>query len=332
MSSDSVSNSTVGGNSGQSCHLTRDKKRSSKAVRERKKIQTRVKYNCIGQSKIQARIAAVNLVKVEDEMVDLSDAFEFMDWFLEHVARTQDEPLADSVVLEFRSNLLALDLHGRSRIEKVQFIMDVVRAEPLLEICRMVMNPDIELATDALEVDSEISCECDDQSDNLPAESEHDEGCVSVESPPLEDNQLIESISLVDSSPVGFIRSSMERRFVPILDSDAAFEQQTIHDGKRYSRVSLFVPQWTVSTFRSMFVSDDQYRIWKSERKYDRSKILNVRCCHSSGYTNHRYIGMYCRGAGLGIIERSQFRGLQGVTRGIGVITSGDDRCQLHWV
>lgn len=326
MSSDSMSISTVGNTSDQSCHLTHGKRRSSKAVRERKKIQTRVKYNCIGQSKIQARIAAVNLIKVEDEMVDLSDAFEFMDWFLEHIARTQDEPLADSVVLEFRSNLLALDLSGVNRIEKVQFIMDVVRAEPLLDVCREVMNPNIELATDALLVDSEI------ESETVPAESFSTGDLVSVESPPCVVDRLTEPAFMVDSSPMGFIRCSMDRRFVPILDSDAAFEQQTMRDERKYSRVSFFVPEWTISTFRSLFVSDDRYKIWRSERKYDRSKILNARCCYDTGYTNHRYIGMYCRGAGLGIVERSQFRGLLGVTKGIGVITTGDDRCQLHWV
>lgn len=318
------------------------KKRSSKSVMERKRLSRRVKYNAIGVAKQQARIAAANVIKIDDEDVDLTDAFAFMDWYLanvESVANNEDLPTPESVVLEFRTNLMALDLTGACLREKVQFVMDVVRAPELHDVCVELLAVDeaVDAVTEVPLID--LSDDCSSIGTTLDATPCDDER------PPLDVTSVQEltpvdfgtSIHVVDETHVDdvmrFIRRSLLAKTVPILMLDEAYENRDEYDSASY-----YVVHWKLSDFRRLYIDDDTYSEWLSNWKDDRSQRLNVMCCDQLE-TRHYYKRIYFRPGvenSVRITQLSGFRGFTGVSSGlyphIGIVTTGENSCEFVWV
>jgi hypothetical protein len=333
-------------NSDQTIKHSSSKRRPSRAVRARKVRQTCIKYEVIGRRRLDARIATANIIHVNGDDYDLSDAFQFMDWYNEHIARTigDDGPVAESIIIEFRNNLLALDLTGQAGYEKIQFVMDIVQSPELSQVCQNLLS-EPEPAVDAIDdiplinlsdTDTGAQFTTDDSSvttDNSGV-PEQDALVSAIDELSVTDQAAAiveEKESVRDDTPMGFIRNSCQARYCPILTYEEIVRQRfDVSDDQKLSRIVGYVAHWSLKDFMDLMITPTSYADWIESRRDDRTDILNVRCCYTKyGATQHRMKNLYLRGYNIDITTRAWWQGLTGISKGIGIVTTGTDECRF---
>lgn len=146
---------------------TKRAKRSSKAVRQRKRMSRRVMLNKFTQERVQ-RSFKIDIVEIDGVECDFADAFAFFTWYQENYVRLDDIP--KPLALKFRDQYLALNVSP----EEDEWLRETILHKFLFDECyyeKLVNSDSDESVFDEVHKTDHISVDDDEPVQSPRAES-----------------------------------------------------------------------------------------------------------------------------------------------------------------